>query len=1690
MDLDAGGSFLDQLQNQLHPDTTPEGSSHNLNAYHEPEVVAPVAATPEPSSYTPEPSSLDIGNEELFPALPVAAPGKRVTSGWARPASKPSANGSRTVPQASPGGISRPKKATERFEIPAQLQAGLQNEKGKPITGAYVCRQIMTRLGTSVELSTNGRTGSLTVIVTGKSEAVKQTKREIISALTLQVSETITIPQSVRPHLVGKAGANIKALMARTLTKIDMPRQTEEEQQQSSVPEDLLEDEPQQDVVIIGDYEGVAEAKAAIEEIVAQRTSKRTLKISIERSYFPFISGPNGSQVKLLELETETRIHVPPVLASAEGASGDILIVGERSAVLVAEERLKEIYEEIKRTTKTLQIPVNKRQHRFIIGPKGATLLSILEQTGCHVELPPTADPSDLIVIRGPDNMLSAALQLVIEKSNSVVISEVDIVETIAATTSSDLFMRYVYTKERAQLKSIETTHNATIMQQKGPNGPILEIQAKTKADADSARTALHSAIKEWGNTLCFGIVEIPSGLHKFVIGKGGQNITKVKAQPGWNGRLVDVVVSYEADQSDEVIIVVKRTPVGKGGLAANDEEALSLIEKVKKELESQATVLADLVTLTANVDVKYHGRLIGSGGAALKEFLEPYDNAVSVRFPKTTDTSAADKKAGGKEADSTAIVVRGPKKDATEVVDKLVKQAAEWRHVELMSNFSEVINVPKGVGKRLIGSGKEIKWIATGVREKIASGEVHKSKVPEKDLAPPNLNLRAELDSGATEDVVTLYGPKIIVELARAVVEERAKKLADTITEDVDLFATVSKDARKQLEDAGGDIKKRILRRIIGKEGRGVKKLSEKHSVTIRFADRQRKHARNDDEEDEDNDVPSESTNEAAAGKVAIKGSKGDVAAASKELVQLVQHEIFHSSVSSFRLPKSCLPQVVGRAGSKVQRLKEQHKVRIDFNDLEDDDEQVECVIEGSQEGCEEVEKKIHDLIDDLTNTESADILIPSYLHKYLIGPGGSRIRSVVDRLGGQDKVKIQFPRAQSDAVVASDAITVKGNTKLIPTVREELHKLLNEALVAEKGEGAEVEVLHKSASGVISETISIPKSDVARVAGRGGDALSDLTRKHGVTIWCREKEKESEDATYTLVAREGNEAALKAVKDELASKVRVSQTVALPAKVLEGLQSTNGSEHHMHLEALHDLVKRVRQDCGIQPEVDASGYKDVSEGYLTVRGDAGTVKKALKLTEKALEDLTRYSHTDRFQVGQEFRPHLIGRQGLTIARIRTESGAEVDILRSKSKGGKDTVSIRAMVEENLHRAREMIDNIVRDQTERLARDQERDAAHHQHQQEASHHQQPNGKHSADARIDDDPSSEPASASASDAGGYRSAVPGYSGRANVTGSKNRKLALEPKTPATPPEARNAVTGNYWQYVGENGAGAAKSSTEWSQVPSKKSAKTKEGDAAKAPVPGSEAATEPGAPGTGKNKKKKKKSAAATAATAPSDAFPAETPSAEVEESNEPPALETVDTPAPKDPKAKPAPAAKSAPTPTPAAAKIERAPSPAPAPAKAAAPAPATKPEVSPTPLSPKKQAAPAPPVVAASSSPASAAPAKKDTPSKPVVPKPDEFESLPPQEDEWQTVNTVKKYKQAKLASDGSAPHPVNGGGSVVPASAAARNETISFGAVPANLLQEDGEGPKKKKNKPKKKKKSGNGASDAVVMPGDEE
>lgn len=587
--------------------------------------------------------------------------------------------------------------------------------------------------------------------------------------------------------------------------------------------------------------------------------------------------------------------------------------------------------------------------------------------------MPALLDPSEIVTIRGEDQKLSLALQAVLEKANSVTVAQVDVATWIPKSIDSQLYLQYLYTRARSTLKKIESDYNVVIHRQSG-EGAFLELQGNVKQETEAAREALTSLLATHGQTLYMAHASIPQELHRYVIGKGGQNIVKLKSRAEFQGRLVDLILPNEDEDSDKILMIIQRMPyAGAKELKSSDEEAVLVIHEMATALIQDASQASDFTSLTLAVDSKYHGRLIGAGGAALKELLGPLVETSSVRFPHA-DSKSSEGKTSAVAKDS--VLIKGPSKNVTEIVSKIQSLVSDWKKLDSLINFSETVKVEEGMLHKLfsLNEGLEgvlpmssIGWVVRGVRDSIAANsKLMATMEKDKDnLYAGNYHLRLELPSSSQKDTVVVFGPKLAVPLATEVIKARAQKILDTATE---VFSIFEAPEIAELVLADPTIMDRTLRRVIGKEGKNIKKLTDKYGVQLKFMRGNRDTNGLPSAEDangdstEDVSPTDDASPEKTPGLVKIKGIKSDVEDAKLELLSLVEHEVKRSNVLIFSIPIQVLPHVLGRGGSKSTKLKEEFDAYMDF---EDDGEEARVTLEGSKENCIAVHKVILDIAD-----------------------------------------------------------------------------------------------------------------------------------------------------------------------------------------------------------------------------------------------------------------------------------------------------------------------------------------------------------------------------------------------------------------------------------------------------------------------------------------------------------------------------------------------------------------------------------------------------------------------------------------------------------------------------------------------------------------------------------------------------
>ncbi|XP_055649272.1 vigilin-like [Falco peregrinus] len=328
--------------------------------------------------------------EEAFPALPEKAPCLEAAPEPAGPWSK-----------------IRPIKAsviTQVFHVPLEERKYKGMNQFGEGEQAKICLDIMRKTGAHLELSLAKDQG-LSIVVSGKAEAVTKARKQIVARLQTQASATVAIPKEHHRFVIGKKGERLQDLKLKTATKMQVPRP----------------DDPSNQIKISGTKEGIEKARHEILLISAEQDKRAVERLDVEKVYHPFIAGPYNKLVRELMQDTGTRINIPPPSVNKT----EIVFTGEKEQLAQAVARVKKIYEEKKKKTTTIAVEVKKSQHKYVIGPKGNSLQEILEKTGVSVEIPPTDSSSETLILRGEPEKLGQALAEVYAKANSFTVSSV-----------------------------------------------------------------------------------------------------------------------------------------------------------------------------------------------------------------------------------------------------------------------------------------------------------------------------------------------------------------------------------------------------------------------------------------------------------------------------------------------------------------------------------------------------------------------------------------------------------------------------------------------------------------------------------------------------------------------------------------------------------------------------------------------------------------------------------------------------------------------------------------------------------------------------------------------------------------------------------------------------------------------------------------------------------------------------------------------------------------------------------------------------------------------------------------------------------------------------------------------------------------------------------------------------------------
>ena len=308
----------------------------------------------------------------------------------------------------------------------------------------------------------------------GQPAAVEAALRRISKELTPSSTETITIPASLRSHIIGKGGSTIAAIQTASGASVKV--------QKDSTPVGPSTGFETAVVEITGDPASRAFARSEIEKIVKSRPVNANLRMNnIPPEFFPFIES-HPTTIKARQQNPDLVVDVPPyyqwsqqrppqVSSRSElpqfAAHPDkhIKISGEQAAAVQAKADIEKLVKELEQQLRMEDQSYQRSQHQFIVGDRGMSPEDFLAKTGCIVVLPDDAIDTEDVIIIGPEDRLNDGIAEAERLAAEMLSTSVDPFAHIKGSDDASSHARALalYLQEREIAEELARNYNAQI---------------------------------------------------------------------------------------------------------------------------------------------------------------------------------------------------------------------------------------------------------------------------------------------------------------------------------------------------------------------------------------------------------------------------------------------------------------------------------------------------------------------------------------------------------------------------------------------------------------------------------------------------------------------------------------------------------------------------------------------------------------------------------------------------------------------------------------------------------------------------------------------------------------------------------------------------------------------------------------------------------------------------------------------------------------------------------------------------------------------------------------------------------------------------------------------------------------------------------------------------------------------------
>ncbi|XP_022616433.1 vigilin-like [Seriola dumerili] len=994
-------------------------------------------------------------------------------------------------------------------------------------------------------------------------------------------------------------------------------------------------------IMVTGKLDSVMKAR---KEIVARLQTQASATVAIPKEHHRFVIGKNGEKLQELELKTATKIAIP----RPDDPSANIRITGTKEGIEKARHEILLISaEQDKRAVERLSL--EKAFHPFIAGAHNRLVQELSQETGARISIPPPSLPKDEIVITGEKE----AVALAVNRIRAIYDDKKRKTTTISVEVKKSQHKYIIGPKGNTLQEILEATGVSVEM-------PPLDSGSETiilRGEPDKLGPALTQVYAKAKSVM---VVEVtaPAWLHRFIIGKKGQNIGRITQQlprvhiefTDGEERISLEGPTEEVEQAQaqiqeiikdllvrmdytEVIIDQRfhRHLIGKNGVNINrikeqykvsvripqdsERSGLVRIEGDPKGVQLARRELIEMVQRMENertkdliVEQRFHRTIIGQKGEKIKEVRDKFPEVI-INFPDPSQKS-------------DIVQLRGPKNEVEKCAKFLQKIIADL----IENSFSLSVPIFKQFHKNIIGKGgANIKKIREETNTKI-------------DLPTENSN----------SEMIVITGKKSNCEAARDRILAIQRELANIKETEVTIPA-------------------KLHNSLIGSKGCLVRSIMEDcGGVHIHF--------------------PSEGS---GSDKVTIRGPAGEVEKAKKQLLQLAEEKQVNNFTAELQAKPEYHKFLIGRGGANIRRVRDKTGARIIFPSP-DDTEQELITIVGKEEAVRQAQKELESLVKNLDDVVEDSMVVDVRHHRHFVCRRGQVLRELAEEYGG---VAVSFPRTGAN----SQRVTLKGAKDCVEAAKKRIQEIIEDL------------------ESQVSVEVAIPQRCHRAIMGPKGCRIQHITREHEVQIKFPERDDSaagqeppqengevSPEAEFVprkndIITISGRAEKCEMAKAALLALVPITEDVEVSYELHRYIIGQKGS-------GIRKMMEEYEVNIWVpQPEKQLDVIKVTGLAANVERAKQGLLERVKELQAEQ-EDRALRSFKVTMSVDPKFHPKIIGRKGAVISQIRKDHDVSIQF-PDKGDEQQDLIVISGY-ERNVEEARQSIQQLVAELQEMVSQD------------------------------------------------------------------------------------------------------------------------------------------------------------------------------------------------------------------------------------------------------------------------------------------------------------------------------------------------------------------------------------------------